>query len=62
MLEPFGPYRIRNRTNNILQLIVYKVMVDIVDYSRYPWIDPPLQYGSITQASPKDIASMKINA
>lgn len=37
-------------------------MVDIVDYSRYPWIDPPLQYGSITLASPKDIAAMKINA
>lgn len=62
MLVSFGNYRIRNRTNNILQLIVNNVMVDIVDYSRYPWIDPPLQYGSITLASPKDIAAMKINA
>lgn len=62
MLVSFGNYRIRNRTNNILQLIVNNVMVDIVDYSRYPWIDTPLQYGSITLASPKDIAAMKINA
>lgn len=62
MLETFGLYRIRNRTNNILQLIVNNVMIDIVDYSRYHWIDPPLQYGSITLASPKDIAAMKINA
>lgn len=62
MIERLGSYRLRNRTNNILQLIVDGVMVDIVDYSRYPWIDEPVCHEELTLASPKDIAAMKINA
>ena len=62
MVETMGPYRLRNRTKNILQLIVNNIMVDIVDYSQYPWIDNPVCYEGITLASPKDIAAMKINA
>ena len=62
MVEKMGSYRLRNRTKNILQLIVNDIMVDIVDYSQYPWIDDPVCYEGITLASPKDIAAMKINA
>ena len=62
MMEQMGPCCLRNRTNNILQLIVNGVMVDVVDYSRYPWIDAPVCFDGLTLASPKDIAAMKINA
>jgi predicted nucleotidyltransferase component of viral defense system len=62
MMERMGSYRLRNRTNSILQLIVDGVMVDIVDYSRYPWIDDPVCHEGVSLASPKDIAAMKINA
>ena len=37
-------------------------MVDIVDYSHYPWIDEPVCEDGLLLASPKDIAAMKINA
>lgn len=62
MIERMGPYKLRNRTNSILQLIINGVMVDIVDYSRYPWIDEPVCEDRLLLASPKDIAAMKINA
>ena len=62
MMEQMGPCCLRNRTNNILQLIVNGVMVDVVDYSQYPWIDDPVCFEGLTLASPKDIAAMKINA
>lgn len=62
MIDRLGTYRLRNRTKNILQLIVNGIMVDIVDYSQYPWIDEPVCHEGVTLASPKDIAAMKINA
>ncbi|MBR5092560.1 MAG: nucleotidyl transferase AbiEii/AbiGii toxin family protein [Bacteroidales bacterium] len=62
MLERIGQYRLRNRTQNILQLIVEGIMVDIVDYSHYSWIDNPIVEDKIVLASPKDIAALKINA
>lgn len=62
MLERIGQYRLRNRTHNILQLIVEGIMVDIVDYSHYSWIDAPVVEDKIVLASPKDIAALKINA
>lgn len=62
MVEKIGSCRLRNRTKNILQLIVNGIMVDIVDYSQYPWIDDSVCLDGITLASPKDIAAMKINA
>ncbi len=62
MLESMGPCLLRNRTKNILQLVVNGVMVDIVDYSRYSWIDEAVCEEGLTLASPKDIAAMKINA
>lgn len=62
MVEKMGPYRLRNRSKNILQLVVNGIMVDFVDYSLYPWIDSPVCWEGITLASPKDIAAFKINA
>ena len=62
MIEKIGSYRLRNRTGKILQVIIDNVMVDIVDYSQYLWIDTPLTTDGLTLASPKDIAAMKINA
>ena len=62
MIEKIGSYKLRNRTGKILQVIIDNVMVDIVDYSQYPWIDTPLTTDGLTLASPKDIAAMKINA
>lgn len=62
MIEKMGACKLRNRTKNILQLIVNGVMVDIVDYSQYSWIDEPVCDDGLILASPKDIAAMKINA
>lgn len=62
MIEKIGSFILRNRTGKILQVIIDNVMVDIVDYSQYPWIDTPLTTDGLTLASPKDIAAMKINA
>ena len=38
------------------------IKVDIVNYSRYPWIEPPVQEDGITLAGIKDIAAMKVAA
>ena len=62
MMGRLGAYKLRNRTKNILQLIVDNVMVDIVDYSQYPWIDTAICEDGLVLASPRDIAAMKINA
>ena len=38
------------------------IKVDIVNYSRYPWIEPPVQEDGITLAGIKEIAAMKVAA
>lgn len=54
-------YKVLNQTKSILQLVVNKIKVDIIDYS-YAWIDEPVVDNGIVLASPKDIAALKINA
>lgn len=54
-------YKVLNQTRLILQLVVNKIKVDIIDYS-YDWIDEPVIENGVTLASPKDIAALKINA
>lgn len=54
-------YKILNRTKLILQLLIDKIKVDIIDYN-YDWIDAPIVENGITLASPKDIAALEINA
>ena len=57
-----GEVTVLNRSKIILQMVVNQVKVDFVDYSRYPWIDEPVQGDGFILASDKDIAAMKINA
>lgn len=54
-------YKVLNQTKLILQLVVNKIKVDIIDYS-YAWIDEPVVDNGIVLASPKDVAALKINA
>ena len=62
MLSSLGKILIHNRTAKILQVVLRGIKVDVIDYSRYPWIDNPVIDEGITLASPRDIAAMKINA
>lgn len=57
-----GNISILNSSSHILQMTINQIKVDFVDYSRYKWIDEPVQDGSVVLASDKDIAAMKINA
>lgn len=54
-------FKVLNQTRLILQLVVNRIKVDIIDYN-YDWIDEPIIENGITLASPKDIAALKINA
>lgn len=62
MFSAIGPHTIHNRTKRILQGTLCGIKVDVIEYSQYPWIDAPIVEDSITLASPRDIAAMKINA
>ena len=62
VLSSLGNITIHNRTDKILQVVLRGIKVDVIDYSRYGWIDPPVVDGGIVRASPRDIAAMKINA
>ena len=61
-LSSLGSIVVHNRTDKILQVVLRGIKVDVIDYSRYPWIDEPVMEDNLTLASPKDIAAMKINA
>ena len=58
----FGEIQVINQTRTILQLVVNQVKVDFVDYSRYLWIDEPINGDGFVLASDCDIAAMKVNA
>lgn len=62
VLSSLGNITIHNRTDKILQVVLCGIKVDVIDYSRYGWIDPPVVDDGIVLASPSDIAAMKINA
>lgn len=62
MLSSLGSIVVHNRTDKILQVVLRGIKVDVIDYSRYSWIDNPVLEEGLTLASPKDIAAMKINA
>lgn len=57
-----GETTIIHQTKSIIQIVVDKVKVDFVNYSRYEWIDKPILSEGIALASDKDIAAMKVNA
>lgn len=62
MVSNIGDYVVNNHNASILQMTVNGIKVDIVDYSRYEWIAPPVIEEGIVLASPPDIAAMKVNA
>lgn len=62
MMSRVGNMIVTNRTKMIVQAVINQVKVDFVDYSRYPWIDEPVQGDGFVLASDKDIAAMKVNA
>lgn len=62
LLSSLGSITILNRTDKILQVVLRGIKVDVIDYSRYGWIDTPVADDGIVLASPRDIAAMKINA
>jgi len=57
-----GEVVVFNKSNFILQMTINNVKVDFVDYSRYAWIDNPVQGDGFVLASDNDIAAMKVNA
>ena len=61
-VKRIGEVMVFNRSKNILQMVVNQVKVDFVDYSRYSWIDSPINGDGFMLASDKDIAAMKVNA
>lgn len=61
-LGGIGQLSILKSAANIRIYSIDGVKVDFVNYSRYPWIDDPLMEDGVRLASPKDIASMKVNA
>lgn len=62
MTKRVGNVLVTNRTKMIVQTVINQVKVDFVDYSRYAWIDEPIQGDGFVLASDKDIAAMKVNA
>lgn len=62
MVDRLSDYTVLNKTNQILQMVVGGIKVDVIDYGRYEWIDAPIIENGISLASPKDIATLKINA
>ena len=61
-LKRIGEVMVFNRSKSILQMVVNQVKVDFVDYSRYSWIDEPVNGDGLVLASDKDIAALKVNA
>jgi hypothetical protein len=62
MTRRVGNVLVTNHSKMIVQTVICQVKVDFVDYSRYAWIDEPIQGDGFVLASDKDIAAMKVNA
>ena len=61
-LEEHFSVSVIKESKNIKIYQIDGIKVDIVNYSRYPWIEPPIPEDGITLASIKDIAAMKVAA
>ena len=59
ILEGFGKVQGQKTTKYIKSFVVDNIKVDLVNYSRYPWIDEVVLEEGLRLASPKDIAAMK---
>ena len=61
-LTNIGHLSILKETQTIRIYDMDGIKIDIVDYTRYPWLTDPVVEDGLRLASPKDIAAMKINA
>lgn len=61
-LEEHFSVSVIKESKNIKVYQVEGIKVDLVNYSRYPWIDNPIQEDDIILAGLKDIAAMKVAA
>lgn len=61
-LEEHFNVSVIKESKNIKIYQVNGIKVDLVNYSRYPWIDKPVAEDGITLAGIKDIAAMKVAA
>lgn len=61
-LEALGTIKVIKQTHNIRIYMLDGVKIDIVDYSRFPWLDDPISEDGVRLATAKDIAAMKVNA
>ena len=61
-LEEHFSVSVIKESKNIKIYQIDGIKVDIVNYSRYPWIENPVEEDCITLAGIKDIAAMKVAA
>lgn len=61
-LEEHFNVSVIKESKNIKIYQVNGIKVDLVNYSRYPWIDKPVEEDGIILAGIKDIAAMKVAA
>ena len=61
-LEEHFSVSVIKESKNIKIYQIEGIKVDIVNYSRYPWIETSVQEDGITLAGIKDIAAMKVAA
>ena len=61
VLRQAGQLTILKESKDIKIYVIDRIKLDIIHYA-YPWIAPCIEEDGIRLASPKDIASMKINA
>lgn len=61
-LRSVGKLQIIKETERIRVYQVNGIKVDIIDYSRYPWISDAIEEDGLRLAAPQDIAAMKVNA
>lgn len=60
-LKRIGTLSVLKESQNINVYLLDGIKVDFINYP-YQWIDEAIKEGTITLASPKDIAAMKVNA
>lgn len=61
-LASMGEVTVGACSDRIKNYRINSIKVDLIDYSRYEWLEAPIVEDDIRLASPKDIAAMKVNA
>ena len=61
-LASMGEVTVGACSDRIKNYRINGIKVDLIDYSRYEWLEAPIVEDDIRLASQKDIAAMKVNA